>query len=119
MEKVKKIFNLWFPVFCWMGVLFCLSSIPNLRVAESNFWDEILRSGAHFIFYGIGYFLFFRAINFGRQAKNFWLPLVLTFAYALFDEIHQTFVPTRSFQLQDLAVDFAGAAIGGLIKEFI
>jgi len=115
---MKKVFSLWSPVGIWMGTLFYLSSIPNLRVAESNFWDEILRSGAHFIFYGLGYFLFFRAINSGKVKKNFLLPLLFTFTYGVFDEIHQAFVPTRSFQLKDLLVDFGGTIVGvGLTKR--
>jgi len=114
---MKKIFSLWLPVGLWMGTVFYLSSIPNLRVSQSNFWDEILRSGAHFILYGIGYFLFFRAINFSKEEKNFLLPLFLTFFYGFFDEIHQSFVPTRSFQIQDLIVDFSGAFLGKIILE--
>jgi VanZ family protein len=121
---MKKIFSLWLPVGFWMGIVFYLSSIPNLRVSQSNFWDETLRSGAHFILYGIGYFLFFRAINFdkenlpaGKAGKNFLLPLFLTFFYGFFDEIHQSFVPTRSFQIQDLIVDFSGAFLAKIILE--
>lgn len=115
MVKVK--IKLWIPVGIWMGVLFYLSSIPNLRAVENSFWDEIIRSGAHFVFYAIGYFLFFRAINFDRPKKNFWLPLLYVFAYALFDEIHQTFVPTRTFQWQDLVVDFSGGFLAKILKE--
>ena len=121
---MKRVFSLWLPVGFWMGTVFYLSSIPNLRVSQINFWDEILRSGAHFVLYGIGYFLFFRAINFGREnlpaskaGKNFLLPLFLTFAYGIFDEIHQSLVPTRSFQIKDLLVDFGGAFLAKIILE--
>jgi len=122
MKKASWLLKFWLPVGIWMGMIFYFSSIPNLRVAESNFWDEILRSGAHFILYGIGYFLFFRAINFGKEnlpagkaGKNFLLPLFLTFAYGVFDEIHQAFVPTRTFQIKDLVVNFGGAFFGKII----
>lgn len=114
---MKKIFLLWTPVVTWAAVLFYLSSIPNLRAVGNNFWDEIIRSGAHFGFYAMGYFLFFRAINFRKKKKNFILPLILTCLYSLSDETHQLFVPTRSFQLRDLAVDFGGALLGWLIVQ--
>ncbi|MGB9706569.1 MAG: VanZ family protein [Microgenomates group bacterium] len=114
---MKKIFFLWLPVGIWMGTLFYFSSIPNLRAVENNFWDEIIRSGAHFVFYALGYFLFFRAINFGKTKKNFWLPLILTGTYGFFDEIHQTFVPTRTFQIKDLLVDFGGGFLGYLVSK--
>lgn len=113
---MRKAFFLWLPVGLWMGILFALSSIPNLRVSQSNFWDEILRSFAHFLFYIIGYFLFFRAINFENQKKNFLLPLILVCFYGFFDEIHQCFIPTRTFQVKDLLVDFSGGFLGYLIK---
>ena len=35
-----------------------------------------------------------------------------TFAYAISDEIHQTFVPGRAFSVEDLAVDLAGIVAG-------
>ena len=38
--------------------------------------------------------------------------LGLTALYALSDEIHQLFVPGRSFELRDLALDITGAAVG-------
>ena len=46
----------------------------------------------------------------GRQA---WLlALSLCVLYAVSDEIHQVFVPGRSFQFSDLAMDTAGSIIG-------
>ena len=39
---------------------------------------------------------------------------MLTGAYGLFDEVHQLFVPTRTFQLIDIVIDFLGAIVGGL-----
>ena len=110
MKRLKLFFSLWLPVVFWCGLLFYFSSVPNLRAVENNFWDEIIRSGAHFCLYGLGYFLFFRALN-----KNFILALILTIGYALSDEIHQSFVPTRTFQLQDLAVDFSGGFLGMIL----
>lgn len=119
MKKIFLVLYLWLPVIAWAGMLFYFSSIPNLRAVENNFWDEIIRSGAHFFFYSLGYFLFFRALNFQKNLpagkagkKDFVLPLVLIFLYGISDEIHQSFVPTRSFQLKDLLVDFFGAGAG-------
>jgi hypothetical protein len=35
-----------------------------------------------------------------------------SFAYAISDEVHQTFVPGRTFAVEDLAVDLAGIVTG-------
>ena len=43
---------------------------------------------------------------------KFHLALSFTFLYALSDEIHQIFVPTRTFQTRDLIVDAFGALLG-------
>ena len=117
MEKVILKVKFWLPVVLWAGFLFYLSSIPNLKASQNLVLDEVLRTIAHFLFYILGYCLFFRALNFGKQKKNFLLPLFLTCLYGLSDEIHQTFVPTRTFQLMDLAVDFSGAFIGKIMVE--
>ncbi len=39
------------------------------------------------------------------------LPVLFTTAYGLTDEIHQLYVPQRSFELADLLADFLGACI--------
>ena len=117
MKRVDLLFSLWLPVVFWCGTLFYFSSIPNLKASQNLVLDEVLRTIAHFLFYILGYWLFFRALNFGKQKKNFLLPLFLTCLYGLSDEIHQTFVPTRTFQLMDLAVDFSGAFIGKIMVE--
>lgn len=114
-KGAKTLIKLWLPVIFWCGLLFYLSAIPNLKAAQNPFWDEIIRSGVHFIFYGLGYFLFFRALNFERKEKDFWLPLVLVSLYGIFDELHQSFVPTRSFQLKDLGFNFSGAVLGRMM----
>jgi VanZ family protein len=115
MKKIKLMINLWLPVVGWCLLIFYFSSIPNLRTAQNPFWDEIIRSTLHGIFYTILYLLFFRVLNFDVKKKDFWVPLILASLYGLSDEIHQGFVPTRSFQLRDLMVDFSGVALGVFI----
>ena len=43
---------------------------------------------------------------------KFRLALSFSVLYALSDEVHQIFVPTRTFQIQDLIVDAFGALLG-------
>lgn len=114
MKRVRLLVNLWLPVVFWCLLIFYLSSVPNLKTVQNPFWDEIIRSIIHFIFYIILYLLFFRALNFQRKKKDFRWPFILTCLYALSDEIHQHFVPTRTFQLLDLALNFSGAMLGWL-----
>lgn len=115
MKRTKQIVYLWLPVAVWCGLIFYLSSIPKLRAAENPFWDEIIRSILHFIIYGVLFLLFFRAMNALKEKKDYLWPLVLSVLYSISDEFHQSLVPTRTFQLKDLVVDFAGVFLSNFV----
>src|SRR4030042_1098198 len=112
MEKVKQNVFLWAPVIIWCSLIFYFSSIPNLRAAENPFWDEIIRSFLHLIIYTILFVLFFRALNALKEKKDYLWPLLLSILYSFSDEIHQSLIPTRTFQTRDLLVDIMGIFLG-------
>lgn len=68
---------------------------------------------AHFLVYGVFALLVFRGISGTTGNCNFILTAVLTVlitvAYGMSDEFHQSFVPARSPDVKDLAVDGIGA----------
>ncbi len=78
----------WAPVLAWAGVIFVLSSIPDLGTGLGG-WDLGLRKIAHAAEYAVLGFLLLRAV--GRAE----LALALGIAYAVSDEIHQHFVSGR------------------------
>ena len=100
----------WLPVFLWAGVIFALSSISQITVAEFFLWDFAAKKVAHLTEYAVLYALLLRATK-----KNWVLSFVLTMIYASSDEIHQSFVPGRNAAVYDLAFDFSGAAISAYI----
>jgi len=119
MKKATLLVKLWLPVVCWCSLLFYFSSVPNLKASQNPAADEIVRTLAHLFLFALGYGLFFRAFNLGRRRKQFLKPLVFVWLYALFDETHQIFVPTRTFQLMDLAIDCGGAFLAKVaVEEF-
>jgi VanZ family protein len=100
----RKVFD-WLPVVLWAGLIFGLSSIPSLSTGLGT-WDLVLRKLAHTTEYAVLGFLLLRAI--GRQ-----VPAVLAgVAYAISDEIHQTFVPGRHGAVYDVAIDTVGVLVG-------
>lgn len=115
MRKIGRFFGLWMPVFLWAGLIFYFSSVPNLRATPNPKADEIIRSSLHCVFYAVFYCLTFRAINYQKKKANLFLPFILSALYAVSDEIHQYFVPTRACQLKDLLVDWAGITLGLII----
>lgn len=91
-----------------MALLFYLSSLRFIPGAD-RLWDK----GAHFAAYALLAGLALRAFHGG------FLPprrlavlgaLVLTIAFGVFDEIHQSFVPGRSPSGLDVFADSLGAA---------
>lgn len=74
--------------------------------------ESIIRTLAHFCeFAGLG-FLVCNFIFALKDKLQPFLSVLLSCAYALSDEIHQYFVPDRSCQLTDFAVDSAGIVLG-------
>jgi len=108
-----KFLKLWSPVFIWGGLIFYLSSIPNLTTGWGT-WDLILRKIAHMTEYFILAALLYRAFrgSFKLSAFHFtFWPLFLSFLYAVSDEVHQAFVPTRDPSAKDVFIDTIGIVI--------
>jgi VanZ family protein len=97
--------SLWLPVVAWAGLIFTLSSIPDLGTGLGG-WDLVLRKTAHAAEFAVLGFLLLRAV--GREIA----ALLLGIAYALTDELHQHFVPGRQGSVLDVLLDSVGVALG-------
>lgn len=111
MKKVKKIVKYWGPPVLWAGVIFCFSTLPQIRTTEIYWQDFILKKTAHFMEYGILAILFYRSfvnseIN---KKKSLIYSFILTVLYAVSDEIHQLYTPGRDARVRDVLIDSAGA----------
>src|SRR3989344_5498396 len=109
-SKFKKVVNLWLPVFLWGVVIFTLSSIRQITVAEFFLWDFAAKKVAHLGEYAVLYALILRATE-----TKWVLSFFLTMIYAMSDEIHQSFVPGRTAAIYDLSLDFSGSAISAYV----
>lgn len=97
----------------YCGLIFYLSSQPELPRTgiEIPYFDKL----AHMIAFGglaglvsIG----IRSSNESVPPRVQWLvPIAVAALYGVTDEIHQTFVPMRTFDLWDLAADGLGAIL--------
>ena len=128
----------WLPVIVWMGVIFSASTDglssrrtsriigPVLRwlvpdIAEETIYrvQYAVRKGGHLTEYAVLAWLAWRARR--RPVKNDPRPLdvratvfalAVAAAYAVTDEVHQSFVPSREGRVADVLLDTAGAALG-------
>jgi VanZ family protein len=102
---MTRALSLWLPVVAWAALIFTLSSIPDLGTGLGG-WDLLLRKLAHAAEYAVLGLLLLRAL--GRE-----LPAVaIGIAYAVTDEVHQSFVEGRHGAVYDVLVDAAGVLIG-------
>jgi VanZ family protein len=97
--------NAWVPVILWAGLIFALSAIPDLGTGL-GVWDLILRKLAHTAEYAILGALVFRAC---RKTP---VAFLIASAYAVTDEVHQTFVRGRHGSPVDWLIDSVGVLVG-------
>jgi VanZ family protein len=103
----------WLPVLAWMGVIFAASSSP-FGGESAGVPDWV----AHACAYLVLSLLVCRALA-GRfraplSAGGALLATLLSTAYGVSDEYHQSFVPGRDASARDVASDFAGSALGAV-----
>ena len=138
MSGVFQRLRYWGPLVLWMGVIFWASADsgsgkrgfrilgPLLRwwmpEASSERMDEVIfliRKGAHVSEYAVLAWLAWRVFLAVCRSTEAPQPLRaaglawgLSVMYAVSDEWHQTFVPTRVGTPWDVMIDGAGAALG-------
>ena len=77
-------------------------------------WQTVVRKGAHFCSHALLGALVANAIRTYNIRKwgRFLIPMAVSAAYAVSDEVHQYFVPGRSCQVTDMCIDTLGAVFG-------
>ena|ERR1041384_33643 len=126
------------PLGIWLVVIFCASTsalsaantsriiepllrwlLPHITEAQLANAHFIVRKCAHFTEYAV--LALFAARAFLTSTKDLlhrrWLisALVLVAVYALLDEYHQAFVPTRTPSIYDSMIDTAGGTTALII----
>lgn len=100
------------PTFILALLIFYFSSLSNpYPTSPSKLTSLILSPLLHVVEFGALSFL----VLFGLYPKvRATVLIVLSFLYAVLDEIHQIFVPYRYFDINDLLFDLSGVLLGYL-----
>lgn len=118
-EKIPlrlKFLKFWFPVFLYSGIIFCISSVPDLGVPSGI---PNLDKLVHIVEYMIFGVLLARALTDQWPGLNILqVATVCSLLYGLSDEFHQSFVPGREAGLPDLIADTIGGFLGAYIYLF-
>ena len=104
-----KILVRWVPAIVICLIIFYSSTRHGTAISQSYLWNYAANKAAHVFLY------FLLCFTFYRGTKNVLSAIVLTVLYAMSDEFHQQFVPTRSGQLTDVLIDAVAAGTAGLI----
>jgi VanZ family protein len=130
-ERIKHLAK-YCLVAVWMGIIFLLSSegahdskarsgaIVDLLKDSFNttftedFLSFLTRKAAHVITYLVLGILIYSIISTYKftTKRTIALCILLACFYAIFDEIHQLFVPGRSGEVRDILIDTVAASAG-------
>lgn len=113
--------NRWVPVILWMGGIYAISAnsdpfriVPQIVTVP----NEIIGRLAHVFEFAVLAVLVGRAVLEGEDIRSRAATPIFLFSvsYGVFDELHQSWIPERAFQVFDLGLDILGIMIGlGLI----
>jgi len=103
---VPTVISRFVPPLALMGVIFLLSAQPDLS-SGLGAWDLVLRKAAHMAEYGLLVLLWWRALRTRSPAP----AIAIALAYAVSDELHQSFVEGRHGSPLDVGIDAAGVAL--------
>jgi VanZ family protein len=133
---MRAFLKYWLPVVIWLGVIFAGSTDvlsaehtsrflvpflrwldPHISLVAINSIQSVIRKLGHLIEYAILAALFWRAL---RDEGNLRTKMSLLFIavwfvcgiFAVSDEFHQSFVPSRTASPHDVLIDICGALIG-------
>ena len=105
----------WFPPVLWMAIIFTFSSFQAAHTTATYWPDFVFKKTIHVTEYSILWWLLLRACNsaFPKRSRlsNGITALIITILYAISDELHQTFTPSREGTLRDVIIDSFGAGV--------
>lgn len=120
-HMIRNIFRLliaWLPPILLMGIIFMLSSRQSIAISDEMAVNFSFFKTLHIVEYAFLTLLFFRAVFLTKKMLDqHMISLSISFSviYGITDEIHQTFVPTRTGQPRDVLIDLIGILLMALI----
>ncbi|MBU4511314.1 VanZ family protein [bacterium] len=103
----RKIF-FWMLLIIYSVVIFIFSSRPEVGVEQLFYGQDKVM---HFFTYGIQAFLCLAALSdkiLLLKLFHYFLALIFSVSYGIFNEIYQYFIPEREFSLGDILANSLG-----------
>lgn len=119
---MNKFVKYHLPLILYLVFIFVMSSLPGDSIPDVTF--EVSDKVVHAAVYFILYFLFQHSLH--NQEKYqlikqnaFLFAFLFTVLYAISDELHQFYVPSRDSDFYDIVADAAGGFIAYLMAKLI
>ena len=137
-RRLRNILWYWVPAVAWMTVVLLASSdafsakhtgevlravlariLGQVDAATFGLVHFLVRKSAHFTEYAILSALWFRALR--VHLTSLWrvrwalIGLIVSLLVAILDEVHQSFVPSRTSDARDVLLDFCGALFAQIL----
>ncbi len=118
-KKVTKtlrllMFGYWVPVVLWMMTIFVFSSQHSVKVSPEYWLNFAFFKMLHVIEYMTLFTLSYRAAAATYPTnRRVWgiMAFMIALLYAMSDEAHQIFTPTREPTVRDVIIDAIGAGL--------
>ncbi len=111
---MKKFFKFQFPLIVWAGFIFFLSSLSTLPHIETPIIaaDKLAHITVYFMFCLLSHRAFSHqeAYPFLKR-RPFLSAFLFTCLYGYSDELHQLYVPGRTYDYFDMLADATGALL--------
>ena len=117
MKKIRKFLFSWGPLIIWACFIFALSSQEHIKVSDMKYINFLIFKSLHVIEYFIFYCLAVYASIKSKIKEPYLFALYIGILFALFDEIHQMYVPTREGAFRDILVDSFGLVLGYYVSR--
>jgi VanZ family protein len=132
LARLKDVLWYWLPAVAWLAMVLAASTdtfsarntgeilhallawvFGQVNTATFGLLHFLVRKSAHFTEYAILSALWFRALR--VHLASLWrvrwalIGLIISLSVAILDEVHQSFVPSRTSSARDVLLDFSGA----------
>ncbi|MFN2115666.1 MAG: VanZ family protein [Anaerolineae bacterium] len=108
---MTKALRYWLPLAAWMVLIYVLSDRSDIPGVQNGILDLVFKKAMHATGYAVLAWLWWRALTAAGVGRAAPWAFVLTIAYAVTDEWHQTWVVGRTGRATDVLIDAVGAAV--------
>lgn len=110
----------WVTVFVWLAFVEVLTSLPGSTLPSLPPFPIRIDWVAHLGMYGVlGALLARVGVLENWSRRRLVLTVVMISLFGVLDELHQLFIPGRSAEVGDWAMDTLGSAIGFTVVTWV